>query len=63
MAGREVAENDSPWLKNMLVTFYDETDPFQRSQVTSTCSTQNPVTSKFSSPDNNEVSDMPQEIH
>ena len=29
MAGRQVAENDSPWLKNMLATFYDETDHFK----------------------------------
>ena len=29
MAGRQVAENDSLWLKNMLATFYGETDHFK----------------------------------
>ena len=29
MAGRQVAENDSPWLKDMLATFYGETDHFK----------------------------------
>ena len=29
MAGRQVAENDNPWLKHLLATFYGETDHFK----------------------------------
>ena len=29
MAGREVVENNSPWLKNKLATFYGEADHFR----------------------------------
>ena len=32
MAGRE-AENDNPWLKNMLETFYGETDHIRVSET------------------------------
>ena len=63
MAGRQVAENDSPWLKNMLATFYGETDHFKDPRLLpSGRSTQNTVTSKISPTDNDYLFGMPQEI-
>ena len=62
MVGREVAENDSPWLKNKLATFHGETDHFRDPRLLLDVAHKIQLRQKLA-PQNDYLFGVPQEIY